>query len=95
VLNFEFRYQLTPIGAPAPGLYVASEVKGNQFQIAGQKISWQVTGIRQDPYANENRIQVEEMKTAADQGRFLYPKGYGATEESGIGYVKEEEPGGN
>jgi hypothetical protein len=26
------------------------------------KVSWQVTGIRRDPWANANRIQVEEDK---------------------------------
>ena len=26
------------------------------------KISWQVTGIRHDAFANANRIQVEEIK---------------------------------
>ena len=52
-LNRDFDYQLTPVGAPMPGLYVAQEVKGNSFKIAGGKpggkVSWQVTGVRQDP----------------------------------------------
>jgi len=65
-LNRDFRYQLTPIGAPAPKLYIAKEVSGNRFKIAGGKpggkVSWQVTGIRQDAYANAHRIAVEEGK---------------------------------
>ena len=47
-LNTDFRYQLTSIGRFAP-VYVASEVSNNAFTIAGgtagQKISWQITGI--------------------------------------------------
>jgi hypothetical protein len=44
----EFRYQLTPIGAPAPNLHIAHEARGNKFEIRGGpgklKVSWQVTG---------------------------------------------------
>ena len=64
-LNQDFRYQLTPVGAFAP-VYVAQKIKGNSFRIAGGKpgmeISWQVTGIRHDDYANAHRIIVEEDK---------------------------------
>ena len=64
-LNSDFRYQLTCIGGFAP-VYIASEVSGNQFKIGGgrpgMKVSWQVTGIRQDAYAKEHRIPVEEDK---------------------------------
>jgi hypothetical protein len=64
-LNRDFRYQLTCIGGFAP-VYIASEVSGNQFKIGGgrpgMKVSWQVTGIRKDAFANEHRIPVEEDK---------------------------------
>ncbi len=76
-LNRDYRYQLTAIGGPAPGLHIAAEVSGGQFAIggggAGQKVSWQVTGIRQDAWANAHRIPVEEAKPAEDQGRYLHP----------------------
>ncbi len=65
-LNGDFRYQLTAIGAPAPDLYVAEEIQDNRFRIAGgspgMKVSWQVTGIRHDPWAQENRQPVEGYK---------------------------------
>jgi hypothetical protein len=64
-LNRDFRYQLTCIGGFAP-VYVAEEISGNRFRIAGgetgMKVSWLVTGIRHDPYAEGNRIPVEEQK---------------------------------
>ncbi|HEY6251224.1 MAG TPA: hypothetical protein VI685_14800, partial [Candidatus Angelobacter sp.] len=64
-LNQDFRYQLTCIGRAAP-VFVAKEIKANHFVIAGgkpgQKISWQVTGVRHDTYANTHRIAVEEEK---------------------------------
>jgi hypothetical protein len=65
-LNKDFRYQLTAIGAPGPNLYIAEGVQQNRFRIAGgrpyARVSWQVTGVRQDTYANEHRIKVEEDK---------------------------------
>jgi hypothetical protein len=80
-LNRDYRYQLTPIGGPAPNLHIAAKVAGGQFAIAGgaagQKVSWQVTGIRQDAWANANRIPVEETKPADDQGRYLHPELHG------------------
>ena len=79
-LNGDFRYQLTAIGAPAPRLYVAREVSENRFRIAGGRpcgrVSWQVTGIRHDAYANAHRIPVTEDKPAEEQGRYLHPDVY-------------------
>lgn len=77
-LNAEYRYQLTPLGAPAPNLYVAQEIVGNRFVVAGGaprgKVSWQVTGIRHDAYANAHRIPVEEEKPLAERGTYLFPE---------------------
>jgi hypothetical protein len=80
-LNKEYRYQLTPIGAPGPNLYIAQPVIENRFQIAGGEqgmtVSWQVTGIRQDPYAEANRIPVEVEKPVNQQGTYLHPEAWG------------------
>jgi hypothetical protein len=79
-LNSDYRYQLTAIGMPASGLYIAKELSANKFKIAGgkpnMKVSWQVTGIRQDSYAKAHRIQVEETKPPELQGKYLYPEGF-------------------
>lgn len=86
-LNRDFRYQLTVIGQFAQAI-VAEEIENNQFKIRTDKpnvkVSWQVTGIRQDAYANENRIPVEENKSAAERGFYLYPKGFNQPAEKGI-----------
>jgi collagen triple helix repeat protein len=80
MLNQDYRYQLTSIGRFMP-VYIAREISGNRFKIAGgkpgAKISWQVTGIRHDAYANDHRIRVEEEKPAAERGSYLYPEGFG------------------
>jgi trimeric autotransporter adhesin len=89
-LNRDFRYQLTAIGAPGPNLYIVKKVFGNRFKIGGGKpkgeVSWQVTGIRQDAYANAHRIPNDEEKPADERGRYLHPELFGASEDQAIGY---------
>jgi hypothetical protein len=102
-LNKDFRYQLTAIGAPGPNLYIAEEIsdkttnytsnnnKNSRFKIAGgtsgMKVSWQVTGIRKDPWANANRIEVEDDKPAKERGYYLHPDLYRQPEEKGISHL--------
>lgn len=80
-LNHRLRYQLTPIGGPGPNLYIAQEVQENRFKIAGGeaglKVSWQVTGVRQDAWAEANPLQVETDKPAAQQGFYRTPEIHG------------------
>ena len=88
-LNNDFRYQLTAIGAPGPNLYIAEEIFGNHFKIAGgkprAKVSWQVTGVREDAYAKAHRIKVEEEKPAGEKGHYLHSELFGATEKEAVG----------
>ncbi len=90
-LNRDFRYQLTAIGAPAPYLYVAEGISGNRFKIAGGQpggqVSWQVTGIRQDVFANAHRIEVEEDKPGAERGSYLHPELYGQPKTKSVGWA--------
>jgi hypothetical protein len=91
-LNSDFRYQLTCVGGYAP-IYVASEVNNNQFEIAGGtpglKVSWQVTGVRQDKFAQANRLQVEPEKKLTEKGRYLHPEFYGLGKEQSVSYDAE------
>jgi len=81
-LNADFRYQLTAIGAAAPNLHIAQEIAQNQFSIAGgapgMKVSWQVTGVRHDPYAKAHPLAVEVRKSEKTRGQYLHPDAYGA-----------------
>ncbi len=91
-LNKDFRYQLTPIGNPAPNLHVYREIDANQFEIAGgssgQKVSWQVTGVRQDVVAQAFRIPVEEDKPSHERGTYLMPKLFGQPENTGVAFAQ-------
>ena len=94
VLNRDFRYQLTCIGAFAP-VYIAQKISNNHFKIAGgqpgMEVSWQVTGIRKDPYAEKHRIPVEEEKPANERGTYLHPDAYNLPETMGINYTDKKQ----
>jgi hypothetical protein len=70
----------------------------SHFRIAGgtsgMKVSWQVTGIRRDPWANAYRVQVEEDKLDKERGHYTYPDLYGQPEEKKISHLlfPEEKP---
>ena len=86
-LNTEFRYQLTCIGGYAP-VYIAEKVHDNRFKIAGgepeMEVSWLMTGIRRDAWANAHRLSVEEDKPAEEQGYYLHPELHGASREKQV-----------
>lgn len=88
-LNKDFRYQLTVIGDFAQAI-VSQEIQNNQFVIRTDKpnvkVSWQVTGIRHDAFAEKYRIPVEEYKNGDDVGKYLHPDAFGLPETMGIDY---------
>jgi len=93
-LNRDYRYQLTVIGTFAQAI-IAQEVADGQFVIQTDqphvKVSWQVTGVRKDPWAEANRIVVEEDKPAEEQGTYLHPEAYGLPETRGLAYKEAQE----
>jgi hypothetical protein len=51
----------------------------------GVKVSWQITGVRHDAWADAHRIPVEEEKPPQEQGRVLHPELFGASADLAIG----------
>jgi hypothetical protein len=94
-LNGEFRYQLTVIGKFAQAI-VAKKIDANRFVIRTSKpnveVSWQVTGIRHDAYANRYRIPVEEDKAVGEQGYYLHPEVFGQPESKSISMAPKPAP---
>ncbi len=83
-INSNFSYTLTPVGQPAPGLYIAQEIDNQgTFKIAGgnpgQKISWYIYAERNDPYLQHypEKRQVEVLKNQKERGKYLRPELYG------------------
>lgn len=93
-LNKDYRYQLTVIGSFAQAI-ISKKVQGNRFEITTSipnvEVSWMVTGIRQDAYANKNRIPNSVSKEPENKGRYLHPAAFNQPVTKGIGYPAEGE----
>ncbi|MFF0109410.1 hypothetical protein [Streptomyces hirsutus] len=91
-LNQDFTYQLTSIKNFTQAI-VAEEIHENRFSIRTDKpnvkVSWQVTGVRKDPYAIQNRIAPEAEKPEAERGLFLYPEVYDQPRSRHIHFERE------
>lgn len=78
-LNKDFKYSLTPIGNFSP-LFVKNKIANNKFLISGgrpgQEVSWQVTGVRKDAYAEKFRSKIEEWKSSEDRGLYICPEAF-------------------
>lgn len=76
-LNRDYKYQLTSIGTFGQAI-IKEEIQNGQFVIQTEhpncKVSWQVTGVRQDPYAEAHRVQVEVEKEEDKKGTLLHPE---------------------
>jgi hypothetical protein len=86
-LNIDFRYQLTVIGDFAQAI-IKEEISGNRFTIQTDKpnvkVSWQVTGVRNDAWARANRIEVEVDKPANEKGLYMYPELFGKSQDKAL-----------
>ena len=89
-LNKEFRYQLTVIGSFSQAI-ISKEINNNSFEIKtsnpNTKVSWMVTGVRKDAWANKNRV-IPEVKKTWEKGHYIHPKLYGASEKENITNAK-------
>jgi hypothetical protein len=86
-INRDETYQLTAVGGPGPGLYVAERVKGNRFRIAGGsaglEVSWSVVGVRNDLWVRSQGMRDEVDKPLEMRGKYVHPWLYGQGPERG------------
>jgi len=88
-LNRDFRYQLTVIDSANFALVrISRKMEGNTFEIASNlpniEVSWTVTGIRQDAWANKNRIPNSVDKTGDEKGKLLHPEAFDQPASKGV-----------
>lgn len=88
-LNKDFRYQLTVIGGTFAQAIVSGEMSNDgKFVIRTNepnvKVSWQVTGIRNDKYANAHRVVAEVEKEPEYKGLYLHAAEWGKPESKSI-----------
>jgi trimeric autotransporter adhesin len=95
-LNRDFRYQLTVMGQFAQAI-IAKEIAQGRFTIQTDKpnvkVSWMVTGVRQDAWANAHRIPVEQDKAEMEKGHYLSPELFGHAGEPGLGALRRAADG--
>lgn len=96
-INKNASYQLTPVGAAMPNMYIEKEIAGGSFIISGgvpgKKVSWTVTAERNDPYLQqypENRNV--EVDKGEKRGKYLMPQLYGQPEEKSYINLSTEKP---
>lgn len=89
-LNKEFRYQLTVMGVFAQAI-ISKEINNEQFTIQTNqpnvKVSWQVTGVRHDKFAEAHPIVVEAEKEPEFKGYYLHAKEWGQPESKSIDFL--------
>ena len=97
-INIDFSYQLTPIGAPMPNLYVSQKINNNGvFQISGgeaeKEVSWSVYAKRNDKYIQENPEETKsEIEKAGDRkGKYWDPISWKQPKEKGVLYMENSD----
>lgn len=90
--NKDFRYQLTVVGTFAQAI-IKQKIEGNVFVIQTNQpnveVSWAVTSVRSDKYAEENRIEPVVEKEV--KGTYIHPELYGGTEAESVEAAKQRE----
>lgn len=93
-LNKDFRYQLTVIGEFAQAI-IRRKIMSGRFIIQTDKpnveVSWQVTGVRKDPYALAHPVEVQKEKPQGMRGKYLHPTEYGVDEKFGVDYATRQQ----
>ena len=92
--NGDFRYQLTVVGKFAQAI-ISQEIANHEFKISTNasftKVSWQVTGLRQDAYAKAHPLVVEREKAGAERGSYIHPELYGQPAEKQTQWARHPE----
>ncbi len=89
--NKDFKYQLTVVdnGVDFIMAKVSKKISNNTFEIRSSKpnteISWQITGVRQDAWANANRVVDVVEKPADEKGLYIHPELFGASPTLRVG----------
>ena len=94
-LNIDYKYQLTVIGQFAQAI-IDKEIQNNSFVIRTDKpnvkVSWMVTGIRNDAYAKAHPMVVERVKNEKEKGKYFFPELYGQPKSKGLYNVVDVKP---
>jgi hypothetical protein len=75
---------------------INNKIQNNSFVIRTDKpnveVSWQVTGIRNDPYAKAHPMVVEQVKNEKEKGKYYFPELYGQPKNKSLYNVADGKP---
>ena len=54
------------------------------------KVSWQLTGVLNDAYAQANQLQIEQEKPEDEKGFFLNPEAFGHDHSRHVQFKRHE-----
>ncbi|MBX3103212.1 MAG: hypothetical protein KF690_11940, partial [Bacteroidetes bacterium] len=95
-LNKDFRYQLTVVGTFAQAI-IGQKVENGRFLIRTNEpnveVSWQVTGIRKDPWAEQHPVVPVMEKPAEEKGKYLNPELYNQPYTKNVSYIDSDPQG--
>jgi hypothetical protein len=78
-INKDFRYQLTVIGSFAQAI-INKEIENNKFEVATNqpniKVSWQITGVRNDARMQRTPFVAVEEKPTKQKGTYWDPESH-------------------
>ena len=67
---------------------VGQKIRGNQFVIRSSaprvEVSWEVKGVRNDPWVRAYRTAAEVEKGPQERGNYQHPELYGQPKEQGL-----------
>lgn len=96
-INKDPSYQLTPVGASMPDLFIQKEINESGIFIIGggvpgKKVSWTITSQRNDPYLKQNPEKRFNVIDKGDKsGKYLTPLLYNQPKENGINFKENKE----
>ena len=94
-LNREFSYHLTVVGDFARAV-VSAPLRDGRLSLRtdqpGVTVCWLVLGVRADPWAEANRIEVERDKPDGERNLFLHPELYDQPPARGLLHSKYPAP---
>ncbi len=93
-ITTNFRYQLTVIGAFTQ-VIIKEEINNNgvfkiKTQLPNIKVSWELTGNRNDKWVQEHGAEVEVLKKGNEKGKYLNPELWGQTKSKSIVNTSEK-----
>ena len=93
-LNTDFEYHADAVSAHSRQALRRAGGPEQRFGIAGGrpglKVSWQITGVRQDAFALPHPFRWSRTSRTRSSGAYQHPQAWGQPEDIGVGYAQRQ-----